>query len=234
MEADGLEEIEQGKAVNAGDYYVAGKAMSPVSSPSSKAYSGSSTNAYLDSITASGTDFSCHIAFGGRALTILVNNASLGTTSPAPGAYTYGIGADIRVQANPAANCAFLGWAGDLSGAVNPVNVTLDRDKSVTANFQKVNPPSGFSGERLVNRSALQAENVIDFTWTPNPANSGLTITAYRLYQLVGSAWVKQGEDLGPGAQSYRLRMAPKTPQSFGITSVSSGGVESLRSEIVK
>ena len=218
MEADGLEEIEQSRSVNAGDYYVAGKVFSPASSPNSKAYNGSSTNAFLDSISASGTDMSCNISYGGKTLTIAVNNASLGTTSPAPGQYTYGLGADIRVQANPAANCAFLGWTGDLGGSVNPVNVAMDRDKSITANFQRVNPPSSFSAERLVNRSALLSESVIDFSWTPNPANSGLTIAAHRLYQLVGGSWVKVGEDIGPSAQSYRLRMAPKTQQTYGIT----------------
>jgi M6 family metalloprotease-like protein len=234
MEADGLEEIEQNKAINAGDYYVAGKVFSPTSTPNSKAYSGASTNAYLDSISISGTDMSCNIAYGGKTLTLAVNNASLGTTSPAPGQYTYSLGADVRIQANPATFCAFLGWTGDLSGAVNPVNVAMDRDKSITAYFQRVNPPSSFSAERLANRSALLSESIIDFSWAPNPANSGLTIAAYRLYELVGGSWVKLGEDIGPNAQSYRLRMAPKSQQSFGITSVSSGGVESPRSEIVK
>lgn len=234
MEADGLEEIEQNKGVNAGDYYVAGKFLTPASKPNSKAYSGASTNVYLDSISAPGSSVSCNIAYGGRTLTIAVNNAALGTTSPAPGQYTYGLNAAVQIQVNPAQYCAFLGWSGDLAGTSNPGNVSLDRDKSVTASFKLVSAPSGFAATRLQNRSALLVENVIDFAWAPNPANSGLSVAAHRLYIMSGGAWNKIGEDLPPDATSYRMRMASKTEQRYGLTTVASGGIESAKTEIVK
>jgi M6 family metalloprotease-like protein len=50
MEADGLEEIEQGKTANPGDFYGPGKEFSPVSRPNSNSYAGQSTGVVVDSI----------------------------------------------------------------------------------------------------------------------------------------------------------------------------------------
>lgn len=41
----------------------------------------------------------------------------------------------VTVQAAPNANQAFTGWAGDLTGATNPTTITMNGNKSITANF---------------------------------------------------------------------------------------------------
>jgi M6 family metalloprotease-like protein len=135
MEADGREEIERGYSADAGDYYVAGKSFSKSTTPNSNAYDGSRTNAYLESITTPSSNMTCNISFVGEVLRTAVNNASLGTTRPAPGTYTYGNGADVQIRALPAQYCTFTGWSGDASGKANPVTIHMDGDKSVTANF---------------------------------------------------------------------------------------------------
>ncbi|WP_417910304.1 M6 family metalloprotease domain-containing protein [Candidatus Electronema sp. PJ] len=63
MEADGLEEIEQGDGwADEGDFYTSGKSFTPASSPNSNAYSGFSTCINVNGITASGNDIICAVA----------------------------------------------------------------------------------------------------------------------------------------------------------------------------
>jgi M6 family metalloprotease-like protein len=52
MEADGLEQIEQGYYANAGDYYVAGKTFGYNTVPNSSRYDGTATGIVINSITA--------------------------------------------------------------------------------------------------------------------------------------------------------------------------------------
>ena len=233
MEADGLEEIEQNRSANAGDYYVPGKAFNNTTSPNSKAYNGSPSNAFLDTILSAGVDMSCNISFGGKMLRTAVNDASLGTTSPAPGIYTYSTGANVEVRALPAQYCAFTVWYGDVFGKANPVIVNLDRDKTAQANFRLISPPSNLAAVRLTNRSVTQTEYIVGLSWDANTANAGLNIVAYRVYQMVGGSWVKIG-DLSGGERTYRRRQEAKTAQTYGLTSVYEDGVESTRTTVVK
>ena len=65
-------------------------------------------------------------------LTTLANPSEGGTVS---GAGTYASGTVVLVTASPAVGWSFTGWSGDLTGAANPDNVTMNSDKSVTATF---------------------------------------------------------------------------------------------------
>jgi M6 family metalloprotease-like protein len=226
MEADGLEEIERGGYADAGDYYVAGKSFNKNTSPNSDAYDGSRTDVFLDSIANAGSNMTCNISFAGAALRIGVSGASLGTTMPAPGAYMYGFDADVSVRALPARSCKFTGWSGDAAGLANPVTIHMDRDKRVTAHFRLVSPPSGLTAVRLENRSVTQTEHLVDLSWEANPANAGLAVAAYRVYQRKGDDWVRLAE-VPAVERSYRHRMAPAVDQTYGVTSVSDDGTES-------
>jgi M6 family metalloprotease-like protein len=233
MEADGLEEIEAGEYADAGDYYVAGKRFSKNTTPSTDAYDGSRTNAYLDSITGSGSDMTCNISFAGVILKIGVSNVSLGTTNPAPGAYTYGIGADVQVRALPVQHCTLTGWSGNASGKANPVTIHLDRNKSVTAKFKLVSPPSDLAAVRQKNRSVTQTEYLVDLSWKANAANAALAITGYRVYRKAGSSWAHLA-DVPAAAQTYRHRAAPAVEQTYGVTSVCDDGTESDFATVAK
>jgi len=233
MEADGLEEIEKNRLANAGDFYIQGKTFNKNTTPNSNAYDGSLTNAYLDTITSAGVDMSCNISFGGKTLQIAVNNTSLGTTSPVPGIYTYSTGSDVEVRVFPAQYCVLTGWSGDAIGKEHTVIINLDRDKSVTANFKLVSPPSNLTAVRQTNRSVTQTEYIVDLSWDENPANAGLNIVIYCVYQKVGESWVKLAE-LPINARTYRHRMAPKDEQVYGVTLVNEGGVESAKTTVVK
>jgi uncharacterized repeat protein (TIGR02543 family) len=58
-----------------------------------------------------------------------------GTTDPAPGAYAYDTGDQVTITAIPDSGYVFTGWSGDASGNANPLTITMDSNKSITANF---------------------------------------------------------------------------------------------------
>jgi uncharacterized repeat protein (TIGR02543 family) len=58
-----------------------------------------------------------------------------GTTDPGAGSHLYGYGEAVEVTATPAAGATFTGWSGAATGAANPVAVTMDGNKTLTANF---------------------------------------------------------------------------------------------------
>jgi len=66
-------------------------------------------------------------------LTTTVSPSGTGTITPASG--TWHDAGDITVTANPGAGYIFKEWSGALSGSINPVTLTMDGPKSVTANF---------------------------------------------------------------------------------------------------
>jgi uncharacterized repeat protein (TIGR02543 family) len=70
-------------------------------------------------------------------LTIAVNDPTMGTTNPAPGEYTYPEGASVTVQAIPNMGYTFVSWTLDgQTRTENPTTVTINRDYTLTANFQ--------------------------------------------------------------------------------------------------
>jgi uncharacterized repeat protein (TIGR02543 family) len=70
--------------------------------------------------------------------------ASANGSGSVSGAGTYPAGTAVTVTATPGAGYYFAGWQGALSGTGNPATITLDADKSVTADFQPVpnTPPA--------------------------------------------------------------------------------------------
>ncbi len=62
-----------------------------------------------------------------------------GDVTPAAGSYTYPIGETVNVTATAATNWAFVNWGGDVADNTSAsTNVTMNWDKTVTANFNRV------------------------------------------------------------------------------------------------
>jgi hypothetical protein len=78
--------------------------------------------------------------FDQREYTLTINTGEGGTTDPQPGARIYDYGTVISVTAIPESGYEFSEWSGDASGTVNPVEVTLNSNKSLIANFIPVTP----------------------------------------------------------------------------------------------
>jgi len=56
-----------------------------------------------------------------------------GTANPTLGDYAPGI--DAQITATPGEGAVFVGWSGDASGTDNPLTLTMDSDKTITAIF---------------------------------------------------------------------------------------------------
>lgn len=121
-------------------------------------------------------------AFVRVTLTILAGEG--GTTEPAPGTYLYSLNSDVQVTASADDHYIFVNWTGDAAGTANPITITMDSDKSVTANFREILPPADFSGTKVANRSLLLTQYINVLSWRPNPQNQGLAVSGYRIYAV--------------------------------------------------
>ncbi len=65
----------------------------------------------------------------------LTVTAANGTVTKNPNQATYDSNSTVQLTATPATGYHFTNWSGDLSGSTNPINVTMDANRNVTANF---------------------------------------------------------------------------------------------------
>jgi uncharacterized repeat protein (TIGR02543 family) len=68
-------------------------------------------------------------------LTVIVDPSGAGGVTKSPGQLIYHYGDVVQLKAYAASGYTFNGWSGAASGTANPVNITLDSDKSVIALF---------------------------------------------------------------------------------------------------
>jgi hypothetical protein len=67
--------------------------------------------------------------------TLALSVTGHGAVAKSPDQITYDHGTLVTLTANPEPGHAFLGWSGDASGTTNPLALTMDADKSLTAAF---------------------------------------------------------------------------------------------------
>ncbi len=76
-------------------------------------------------------------SFAINTYTLTLLTAGSGTVAAVPNQATYNHGTIVQLTATPSVNWNFDFWSGDGSGITNPLNVTMDANKSVTANFSQ-------------------------------------------------------------------------------------------------
>jgi hypothetical protein len=111
-----------------------------------------------------------------------------GTTNPSPGVYpfAYGTTHTVRVTALPQTHYSFIGWTGDASGTPNPIDLVVNMEKTVTANFQRnIYAPLNATGQKVLNRSFSQAEYINIIKFEANPDN--VDIKYHRIFQVEGA-----------------------------------------------
>ena len=79
------------------------------------------------------------VGSSGYTLTTGVGSGS-GTVTRNPDLTSYTSGAQVTVTATPTTGYVFTGWSGSATGSTNPLTVTMDADKTITANFQASGP----------------------------------------------------------------------------------------------
>jgi uncharacterized repeat protein (TIGR02543 family) len=96
--------------------------------------------------------------------------------SPAtfPANITFDSGKSVPVIAVPASGYVFNGWSGDLTGAVNPTEISMTCTKNITANFSRVmhnlsiNINGGGSTDPPVGSHSYAEGEVITLVATPD------------------------------------------------------------------
>lgn len=73
-------------------------------------------------------------------VTVTVNPPGGGTTTLAPSNTEFIRGAQVRIQAAPNNDYSFTGWSGDISGTDTAKALTISKNMSITANFNRINP----------------------------------------------------------------------------------------------
>lgn len=112
------------------------------------------------------------VATFGATHTLTVNINGSGTVSRNPTNSTYPDGVVVTLTANPASGWLFDAWSGDATGNTNPLNLLMDGDKVVTANFLPI--PS----YTLTTSVAGQGAVSLDPTGGTYLSNSLVSVTA--------------------------------------------------------
>ncbi|MFQ5857927.1 MAG: hypothetical protein ACE5LU_20165 [Anaerolineae bacterium] len=75
--------------------------------------------------------------------TLIATIEGSGNVTFDPPGGSYDDGTVVTLTANPGSGFEFSGWSGDLSGSSNPVTITMDSDKLVTATFTQQSSGGG-------------------------------------------------------------------------------------------
>jgi len=67
--------------------------------------------------------------------TLTLSVSGNGTTSPSAGSRSYTAGSAVTITATPLQGAVFSGWSGAVGGSANPLTITMDGNKALTANF---------------------------------------------------------------------------------------------------
>ncbi|MBI3365091.1 MAG: T9SS type A sorting domain-containing protein [Ignavibacteriae bacterium] len=91
----------------------------------------------------------------------LVVSATNGTVAKNPDQASYNHGTTVDLTATPAVGYHFVDWSGDASGSANPLTVTMDGNKTITANFAintyNITSTAGAGGS--INPAGVQSVN---------------------------------------------------------------------------
>ena len=68
--------------------------------------------------------------------TLTVSTVGSGSVGKSPDQAAYDHGSNVQLTATPATGWHFTGWSGDASGSTNPLDVTMDGNKNITATFE--------------------------------------------------------------------------------------------------
>ena len=135
--------VGQGSVTPNGGTYEAGTPVTLTASPASgwqfDGWSGDasgSNNPLTITMDGNKTITATFSKIQGTMYTLTVNTVGQGSVTPNGG--TYEAGTPVTLTASPASGWQFDGWSGDASGSDNPITITMDGDKTITATFDEI------------------------------------------------------------------------------------------------
>jgi len=116
------------------------------------------------------------------AFTLNVTSVN-GTVVKNPNQLTYNSGSSVLLTATANPGYIFSSWSGDATGSVNPLTVTMNSNKNITANFTAVVNAftlnvTAINGTALKNPDQLTYNNGVSVLLTATP-NSGYVFTSW-------------------------------------------------------
>lgn len=69
------------------------------------------------------------------SLSVTNNPSAGGTVANSPAGTSFTAGTQVTLSASPASGYVFSGWSGAITGTANPVTITMDANKTITANY---------------------------------------------------------------------------------------------------
>ncbi|TMQ71859.1 MAG: T9SS type A sorting domain-containing protein [Candidatus Eisenbacteria bacterium] len=81
-------------------------------------------------------------SFAQTVRNLTVNVVGTGSVTKNPNLAQYPEGSVVSLTATPGATLSFVGWSGDANGSANPLALTMDADKVVTATFADTTRPA--------------------------------------------------------------------------------------------
>ena len=115
---------------------------------------------------------------GGFTLTTGANGNGSVSASPAPGTGgQYAPNTSVTLTATPATGATFTGWSGDATGTVNPLTVTMNSDKNITANFTGGGGGTGPVNDAFANAVVITGTTPVSGTTVGATRENGETTT---------------------------------------------------------
>ena len=167
-------------------------------------------------------------------LTVTISPSnSAGSVTKNPNKSTYGNGDTVSLTATPNSGYAFTNWTGDASGSTNPITLTMNGNKTVTANFTagnvsniSVTPPSYDFGDVKVKKSKTASFKVTNSGKANLSITSTITGTDASMFTITsgsGSKTIKPGKSLtikvafkptSTGSKSGNLEITSNDPNT--------------------
>jgi large repetitive protein len=103
--------------------------------------------------------------------TLTTNASGSGSISKSPDKLSYTSGELVQLTATPLPGWQFSSWSGNASGSTNPLSVTMDANKAITANFTQL--PG--SGQQVISYTLINAQTDVDIMTITDGATVNLS-----------------------------------------------------------
>jgi len=106
-----------------------------------------------------------------------------GTVAKTPNQPTYNVGTTVQLTAAPSMGYVFSSWSGDATGSTNPLTVTMNASKNITANFTAV------TGTFTLNATAVNGTVVKNLDLANYNSGATVQLTATPNTGFVFTSW---------------------------------------------